>query len=549
MLRRIVPVVALAALALSSPARATFPGENGKIAIGDSTINADGTGESVVRPNAYLVQWSPDGTRVLYFEGGRLGVMNSDGTDATELTSLQASEPAWSHDGGAIVFTARPCGTFMCPSQIYVMHADGSAITQLTTGTVASGSPRWSPDDTRISFNRSSELWIMNADGSEQRLVQSQAYRGEWSPDGTRMVFYSDRRLPPSWNGYEPYELYTVHPDGQGLVRITTVTPTTISSCDQVPDQTYEPRWSVDGKKIAFLMRGDPSCIYDEENVPHLGMALINPDGSGYTRLVPSDYGDFEIEGPPIWSPDSAHITYAASGATFVVDVAGGPERLVTGYPPPSDWQPLPVNTPSAFARPRGATPVYASLVPAHSQCTAPNSTHGAPLSFGSCRPPSPSSANLTVGTPDANGKAANSLGFLQLVVHAGTPGGSDNSDVLISFAVSSVYRASDLSDYTGELEVRASLRLTDKRDGIAATMIDIPLSFAVSCTATADPAVGGNCAIGTTADAIRPGLVPEGARSLWALDQVRVYDGGADGLASTTGDNELFQVEGLFAS
>jgi Tol biopolymer transport system component len=474
--------------------------------------------------------------------------MNSDGTDATQFTSVQAFEPAWSHDGGAIVFSARPCGTFSCPSQIYVMHADGSGITQLTTAAAASYAPRWSPDDARITFNRGSELWIMNADGSEQKLVQSEAYGGEWSPDGTRIVFYSDRRWPtPWWNGYEPYELYTVHPEGKGLVRITTVTPSTGGSCDQLPDQTYEPRWSLDGKKIAFLMRGDPWCIYDDENVPHLGMALINPDGSGYTRLVPGDYGNFEIEGPPIWSPDSAHITYAASGATFVVDVAGGPERRLNDYPPPSDWQPLPVNTPSAFPRPRGATPIYASLVPAFAPCASPNSTHGAPLSFGSCGPLTRESSNLTVGAPDANGRRANSVGFVQLRVHTGAPGGADDSDVLIDLQVTSVYKAADLSDYGGELEARTSIRRTDKEGGVSSTTIDFPLSVAVPCTPTADPDSGANCALNTSADAIRPGLAPEGRRSNWALGQAQVYDGGADGLASTPGDNELFQVEGLF--
>jgi hypothetical protein len=66
MLRRIVPVVALAALALSSPAHATFPGKNGRIALQSThTINPDGTGESELRPNSYLAGWSPDGTRVL----------------------------------------------------------------------------------------------------------------------------------------------------------------------------------------------------------------------------------------------------------------------------------------------------------------------------------------------------------------------------------------------------------------------------------------------------------------------------------------------------
>ena len=33
----------------------------------------------------------------------------------------------------------------------------------------------------------------------------------------------------------------------------------------------------------------------------------------------------------------------------------------------------------------------------------------------------------------------------------------------------------------------------------------------------------------------------------MWALDQVRVYDGGSDGDADTTGDNQLFEVQGMF--
>ena len=157
-----------------------------------------------------------------------------------------------------------------------------------------------------------------------------------------------------------------------------------------------------------------------------------------------------------------------------------------------------------------------------------------------------PASGNLTVGTPDANGLRTNSLSFMELRVRVGALGGPDDSDVRIKLGVQSVYRASDLSDYAGELEARTALRLTDKRDSIASTAIDLPLTFAVPCTATADPNAGGSCAIDTTADAIRPGFVPEGERSVWGLGQAQVYDGGADGIAST-GDNQLFQVEGLF--
>ena len=67
--------------------------------------------------------------------------------------------------------------------------------------------------------------------------------------------------------------------------------------------------------------------------------------------------------------------------------------------------------TPRGYARPKGATPLRVPLVPAFDAASAPNRTHGAPLAYGSCaRPPSPR-AMLTVGTPDANGKAASSTG------------------------------------------------------------------------------------------------------------------------------------------
>lgn len=118
---------------------------------------------------------------------------------------------------------------------------------------------------------------------------------------------------------------------------------------------------------------------------------------------------------------------------------------------------------------------------------------------------------------------------------------------MLISASLKGIYAASDLTDYTGELEARTQLRITDKHQGVASTVLDFPLSFAIPCTATADTATGSTCALSTSADAVRPGSVPEGDRSLWALDQVRVYDGGADGDGDTAGDNQLFEVQGLF--
>jgi hypothetical protein len=51
---------------------------------------------------------------------------------------------------------------------------------------------------------------------------------------------------------------------------------------------------------------------------------------------------------------------------------------------------------------------------------------------------------------------------------------------------------------------------------------------------------------VSTSLDAIIPGAVPEHKRSVWELGAVSVYDGGADGIASTT-DNNLFERQGVF--
>ena len=64
------------------------------------------------------------------------------------------------------------------------------------------------------------------------------------------------------------------------------------------------------------------------------------------------------------------------------------------------DWQPL------RYPRPKAATPIYASLVPAYTPCATPNRVHAAPLNYGSCSPTTQSSGQLTVGTMDANGQA-----------------------------------------------------------------------------------------------------------------------------------------------
>jgi hypothetical protein len=178
----------------------------------------------------------------------------------------------------------------------------------------------------------------------------------------------------------------------------------------------------------------------------------------------------------------------------------------------------------SGYPRPKAASPLRVALVPAYEPCTAPNRTHGPPLVFGSCAPPQQSSTALTVGTPDANGQAAVSIGYLRLRTLAGNPATpADEADVTVSASITDVREAGTLADYTGELTASLSARLTD-RDG-PATVEDFPFDIAIPCadTPTAD---GGACSVATTFDAVLPGAVTEGRRAVWQLDGVEVKDG-----------------------
>jgi len=89
-------------------------------------------------------------------------------------------------------------------SDIYTMNPDGSNLQQLTSFGPGGGFAQlgaWSPDGTQIAFtgtasaaNGPYQLWIMNSDGSNQRLLlNDDPSYGDWapsfSPDGSHIVF------------------------------------------------------------------------------------------------------------------------------------------------------------------------------------------------------------------------------------------------------------------------------------------------------------------------------------------------------------------------
>jgi Tol biopolymer transport system component len=190
-------------------------------------MNADGSGQTSVGGTLDLdwdPAWSPNGGQIA-FSGNHndIYVVNADGSGLTNVTSseIRESAPAWSPDGSKIAFEARDSNDPTPNYEIWVMNPDGSGAVNLTNNTAGGDfAPDWSPDGSKIAFesNRDGdgEVYVMNADGTNQtRLTSSSGFDGQpaWSPAGNKIVFSSDR------DGN--HELYVMNPNGSGQTRQT----------------------------------------------------------------------------------------------------------------------------------------------------------------------------------------------------------------------------------------------------------------------------------------------------------------------------------------
>jgi Tol biopolymer transport system component len=189
--------------------------------------------------------FSPDGNRIAFFSvrppernrspgPERIAVINLDGTGRQFLTPKGRSsiDPDFSPDGTRIAYSeSRPVGPSGVDNRLMVMNTDGSHRRAVTAyGGRREINPKWLPDGSGLLFeslNRrslKSNIERIGLDGSGRRTVlATPAFETNPvpSPDGTRILFTSDRdRRGPTRLG-PGFEVYTMKLDGTDIVRFT----------------------------------------------------------------------------------------------------------------------------------------------------------------------------------------------------------------------------------------------------------------------------------------------------------------------------------------
>jgi TolB protein len=227
---------------------------------------------------------------------------------------------------GQIVFATAGAGD----SDIAVLDLGTRRTTVLTRNRAADFFPRWSPDGSRVVFvsdrGGDDDLYVMRADGTSlRRLTRTRGAREAtpaWSPDGRRILF---ARSTPA----REHDVYVIDATGRNERRLTRGRSTWID---------IAPAVSPDGSTIVIASNRMPDG--------NLELFTLTPSGRILDRLTHTPVGDAAAgdDNLPDWSPDGTSILFTstrdANGELYVTAPDGSAQTRLTRTPGTSEFAP-----------------------------------------------------------------------------------------------------------------------------------------------------------------------------------------------------------------
>ena len=295
-------------------------------------------------------RWSPDGKQIAFLRdhGGDerfdIWIVDRAGEHERNLTNEPAvmhREIAWSPDGQRIAYAANPSGNRFA---ICVVDLATGTKRTLTDEEHDAHQPRWSPDGSRLVFwsrresvRTNSELFIVAASGGAAVALgtrggkDGESLDGSFSPDGSRVAFTTNVR-----GRYEPAVALL---DGGRAARVDYLS-------ENIYDET-EPVWRPDGRGVLYL--------HSEESETSIRRTFAVSHATHAVADLPGVHASTRI------GPDSDLVAFIHSGAREPFDVyvkrerMTAPRRLTRSLPESVDAatlvEPLHVRYPGADGR------------------------------------------------------------------------------------------------------------------------------------------------------------------------------------------------------